>query len=622
MSLGLVACGGGSQTDGVEEEQQVQKHAVFEAPSSIYSSSLDVNSFEAEILVDGKLIPTTVDTSTGQARATLESLGAGTYEIEVIYYYRDEDDRKIPVAQAKKGVVVGENEKGFAFTAEDYELLDTDGVDGNNLTEIEQGTNYNLSEADLPFIELSITAADNASELINESLDEKQVTFKANITDQEGEYSLHEWSIVGHSEITVDVDDVSPQVSNLTFELPYVEESPYELTVEFVAKNSSGIKATVSKIITLYNDDINGESNNPELKAAIARARHRDPADDFSLSDLKNWDNLDLSRENIGHLEFTRWDGIQCFLNLEALSATNQDFSAAGALDSLSLLVNLKYLNIEATGISDINALSPLVNLETLDISNNDGLTSLSPLQFLTKLTYLRYFNGKAENISHLASLVNLETLDIESQFNDGNIQDISALSGLTQLKNLQLRGHKISDISALQNLTQLEDVRFYRNQIEDISPLANSTNMRILVLSTNNISTIQALAGMSELEQLEMVLNEVSDISPLANLTKLKIVNFRLNDISDISPVTQLPSVTDLDVSNNGEFADFTFADGSQLTNLVLANNSIDDLSPFTTLTELESLDLSFQDPALSCDDLTNLANTIGAEITSDGCL
>lgn len=182
--------------------------------------------------------------------------------------------------------------------------------------------------------------------------------------------------------------------------------------------------------------------------------------------------------------------------NLRSLEIYSHNFTSAD-LNHLSNLVGLVDLDLFGANITDINPLSPLINIESLNIS---GISS------------------RVSDITILAGLTKLRRL----QLTNNEITNISALSGLSDLTELGLGLNNITDISSLTNLTKLRDLSLNYNNIEDISALTNLTNMWQLLLHNNNIDDISSLSGMINISSMQLHNNNIDDISSLVLNTGL----------------------------------------------------------------------------------------------------
>jgi Leucine-rich repeat (LRR) protein len=149
---------------------------------------------------------------------------------------------------------------------------------------------------------------------------------------------------------------------------------------------------------------------------------------------------------------------------------TNEDFG------------NIKWLEVNNLGISDVTILGKLTQLQSeLDLRNN-RINNISPLSNLTKLEVLWLYGNNIEDISPLSELKKLTRLYL-----GGNeIRDVYALKGLHELTLLGLGDNNIKDVSSLTELKQLENLALSSNKISDIKPLAKLKKLKELDLRAN----------------------------------------------------------------------------------------------------------------------------------------
>ncbi|MFP4466258.1 MAG: leucine-rich repeat domain-containing protein [Candidatus Goldiibacteriota bacterium] len=149
-----------------------------------------------------------------------------------------------------------------------------------------------------------------------------------------------------------------------------------------------------------------------------------------------------------------------------------------------------------------------------MDLTGIEYCTNLAYIVFQGRRTYDINVNKGISDISALSGLINLKQLFLGTN----NISDISTLNGLTNLTYLNLRFNSINDISALNGLTNLTYLDLDFNSISDISALSGLTNLTYLDLGDNNISDISVLNGLTNLTYLYLGYNNISDITALVD--------------------------------------------------------------------------------------------------------
>ncbi|MDD5017897.1 MAG: protein kinase [Eubacteriales bacterium] len=143
------------------------------------------------------------------------------------------------------------------------------------------------------------------------------------------------------------------------------------------------------------------------------------------------------------------------------------------SLEEISLLANLKELDVVMQGITDISALEGL-SLERLNIAGNQ-VSDLSPLEDMQTLVSLNIDYNPVSDISALSSLDYL----VELSASDTLIEDVSPLGGLYHLEYLYINDARVSDVSVLADL-KLVNCFLQNNDIEDISALEGVDNLNV----------------------------------------------------------------------------------------------------------------------------------------------
>ena len=129
-------------------------------------------------------------------------------------------------------------------------------------------------------------------------------------------------------------------------------------------------------------------------------------------------------------------------------------------------------LDVESLTIADMQRLHTL-------ISERDGIENLEGLQHALNLKFLSISRSQISDITPLAGLVKLHTLKLYNN----QIEDIPPLAGLVNLKVLQLQNNQISDISSLAGLVNLKELSLAGNQIVDFTPIYGLVGIKTLRL-------------------------------------------------------------------------------------------------------------------------------------------
>ena len=150
--------------------------------------------------------------------------------------------------------------------------------------------------------------------------------------------------------------------------------------------------------------------------------------------------------------------------------------------------------------VRSLEGLEHAINLEFLAIVHTK-VSDLMPLAGLENLRVLKLYNNRITDITPLAELINLEVLQLQIN----QIADISPLAGLVKLQKLNLEDNLLTDISPLQALVHLKTLHLGGNQIADITPLAELVNLNVLTLENNQILDFTPIYGLAGIELLTL---------------------------------------------------------------------------------------------------------------------
>ena len=175
---------------------------------------------------------------------------------------------------------------------------------------------------------------------------------------------------------------------------------------------------------------------------------------------------------------------------IAALAVTTANAQEVNIPDDELAAVIRETLGLPADAAITVDAMRELTGLR----ANFREIADLTGLEHAVNLTWLALWQTPVSNISPLANLTNLEWLHLE----ETAVSDISALQNLTKLEGLDLRSTAVSDISVLASLTNLEELYLSGTAVSDISVLANLTNLEELYLDGTAVSDVSPLLGLS----------------------------------------------------------------------------------------------------------------------------
>jgi hypothetical protein len=193
--------------------------------------------------------------------------------------------------------------------------------------------------------------------------------------------------------------------------------------------------------------------------------------------------------------------------------------------------INIKDINLENVIRKIIDKAdgeiykSDVENITVLDAKGKD-IKELFGIENLINLKWVNFEENGISNIEPLKELSNLEELCLDNN----KIKDIKPLENITSLESLSLSINRIEDISALKNLKNLEKLKLDSNEIMDISPLSGMKNLKYINLSCNKISNVDNLMDLESLSSLYLENNSIISFYELKNVyEKLKKKDFQL---------------------------------------------------------------------------------------------
>jgi Leucine-rich repeat (LRR) protein len=218
----------------------------------------------------------------------------------------------------------------------------------------------------------------------------------------------------------------------------------------------------------------------------------------------------------------TEVPGLEGLASLQELTA---DFRAVVDKPNLRLLTKLQQMRIKGWSSREIQELSNLTMLETLDICCCSGVDEMSDFHNLSRLEYLSISDCEFKDVSSLSTLCSLRTLII---------CHCSRLERLPEFQRLpSLLFLRVEDCVGLRgwDCTSAQDVEGRSCRLEDTSltldvPNAQMVvNLKILILKNCGIANLTSIGTWSQLERLEIAflpLTELPDLSCFPQLESL----------------------------------------------------------------------------------------------------
>ena len=353
-----------------------------------------------------------------------------------------------------------------------------------------------------------------------------------------------------------------------------------------------------------------------ELKGLRTLYLDNNPITDFSvLAELENLTTLSIKGIAISEEQLQALSSAlpSCAIH----SDTDQEDAADITLGGVTFKSDVKELNLNSRGITDISALSACRELERLDLTGNK-ISDITPLMDIPGLKELVIKDNQVTDLRPLMALNTLAYINAEGN----GITSTVPLGSLTGLKELHLAGNPISDYSGLSKLYSLETLGLEDTGLQDadLDSLKGLSNLRLLTITNNPelggeaVDKLKSALSASyvehddlvysieiggekfreDLTELDLSNRALTDISALALFKNLQIVNLRGNNLENISVLQWTRGITKLDLACNS-ISDPTALTGlPYLETLDISGNKLSSVDVFVTMTGLKELNLS----------------------------
>ncbi len=250
------------------------------------------------------------------------------------------------------------------------------------------------------------------------------------------------------------------------------------------------------------------------------------------------WSTLSLGWKEIFKRKF----------NLTEDSLSLQQINQLVAVDSL----NLSNENL----ISSVEPLSMLIDLKVLNLSNTQ-IQDLSPLSSLTNLKVLNLEATPIEELNYLRYAENIEELNIAFT----SVKELTALQNLTKLRKLNLSGTDIREFSLLNDFKELTELNLSETGFSDLSKINDLPKLEKVNLSKTYISVLSAIAS-PNLRELDISFTVIADLAPLTSYQQLEVLsinNTQVKTLTSLGSLEKLEKVyADNILASNDELEQF----------------------------------------------------------------
>lgn len=282
---------------------------------------------------------------------------------------------------------------------------------------------------------------------------------------------------------------------------------------------------------------------------------------DFSvIAGAEKLEALKISDSGLFNIDFLKELPLLTSLELKAKGIRNPE--------PLKKIKNLKSFSFTGSDIfSDLKIIKELKGLEELRL-NECQVTDISGISVLENLKIVDLSFNSIENTEPLGNLTEIEELNLSS---NTEIKDISSLGKLTELRVLHLEGCAVEDISVAENFKKLEELYINNNKVKSFQAIKNLTTLEKFFADNCGVSDVSPLAKLENLTHLQLVNNSIEDISPLKGKTQLMQLGLGNNNFKDVSVLADMTKLVNLDISYNKNIKDLHFAE--KMTNLSFLN-------------------------------------------------
>lgn len=273
----------------------------------------------------------------------------------------------------------------------------------------------------------------------------------------------------------------------------------------------------------------------------------------------------------------------------------------------VSLVRNMRGTNMEGHPVNstmprfvEINYDQNAKDLKIVSIYTKevDERTSLLAWWNTLSFEWQSFFKKRINLASDTMDIADIQTvMDVESIDLSQNhlVQNIEPLSALINLQVLNISHTSITDLSPLRNLTGLVELNASSTPVEDATALRYSDNMTKLNLSYTKVTDLGFLERMTRLAQLELRGTPITDFTPLGNLTTLKLLDLAGTGIEGVDPISTLTNLIELNLSGTMT-ADLNPISGlKQINTLYLDSSRVVQLNPVKALENLEKISVNW---------------------------
>lgn len=287
----------------------------------------------------------------------------------------------------------------------------------------------------------------------------------------------------------------------------------------------------------------------------------------------------------------------------------------AGAKDlsDLSHMIFVEDLAIDSVPSGQLNYLSSLVNITSLQIRNTSiNADELKMIGSLPKLKRLILSNCGLTTATGLETAVGLEYLDLSQN----TIRDLSPIAKMTQLQDLYLHHNAINDLTQIAGLNTLARLDVSYNLLETLTPIFACPELTYLNAGNNKITSLAGIDRLASLQIFSFANNTIQDISPISACTGITQLDISENMIADISSLSALVKLDTLNFSRNVVTELPAFEKDCALITIDGSHNQLTSLSALEGLENLNNVFMDYNEELESIEPLVNCPRIVQVKV------
>lgn len=190
-----------------------------------------------------------------------------------------------------------------------------------------------------------------------------------------------------------------------------------------------------------------------------------------------------------------------------------------------------------------ISKIMELSQLDSISFQSDPWVSNIEPLSMLKNLRYVNLDQTNVKDLTPLRSAKNLKYLSIANTL----VNSLDVLRYFPDLKYLDITQNSIPQLDPIKKTRKLSVFKGSRLISLDFEPIAFLEDLRILELSKSSFSTVPLLRKMLVLERLDLSYSTTTDLTNFPMLPLLEYLDLDFTDVNDLSGLEDLPALKHL---------------------------------------------------------------------------